>query len=301
MNPLFSMTATEEERVAYLEKNGPNVSLFDLNREISIILLRNGNQQRHTFFREAIDIVFPQSRSYYKVPHDAPDYFIYAPPPSVGANDEIIPLSKHEAEIIAQKIHELDSAADAEAEAAEADKECGYCGEKLGDCWGDHEEDDDCASITSTEVRVNARILAADELQQEKQAVHNQWAAARQNILKRHAELLDEEANKQLAERLRIQARAQELANIGSELEKEKQAVHNQWASARQRIMEVHEAREAADAAKNLAERMREDARIIEEYGSEEAFLKSRAAGEEAMRLIHTADRMRMATEGYKY
>jgi len=99
-----------------------------------------------------------------------------------------------------------------EAAAAEADKECGYCGEKLGDCWGDHEEDDDCTSITSTEVRVNARILADElakmnnALEQEKQAVHNEWASGRQRMLERHEALLAEEATKQLAERMRVQA-----------------------------------------------------------------------------------------------
>jgi DICT domain-containing protein len=57
----------------------------------------------------------------------------------------------------------------------------------------------------------------------------------------------------------------------------------------------------AADAAKQLAERMRVQAAIIEEFGSEEAFQKSRAHGEEAMRLIQIAERARQATEGYKY
>lgn len=245
MNPLCSMTATKEERIAYLQEKGPHVSLFDFDREMSIILLRDGKEEHHTFFRNTIDIVFPESRSTYPIPEDAPDYFIYAPVACEATKDEIIPLSKDEAEIIAYKIYQLNSAADAEA--AEADKECGYCGEKLGDCYGDHEEDDDRASITSTEMQVNARILA-DE------------AAA-----------------------------------------KEKQAVQNEWASGRQRILAIHEARMAADADKQLKERMRIQATILEEYGSEEAFLKSQAAGEEAMRLIHVAERMRMATEGYKY
>ena len=245
MNPLFSMTSTKEERIAYLKEKGPDVSLFDFNREICIILLREGKEQRHTFFRNTIDIVFPQSRSTYPIPEDAPEYFIYAP---TQQRDEIIEVSKDEADIIAYKIYELNSEVEAdEAAVAEAERECGYCGEKLGDCWGDHEEDDDRASITSTEARVNAQILA-DE------------AAA-----------------------------------------KEKQAVQNEWASGRQRILAIHEARMAADADKQLKERMRIQATILEEYGSEEAFQKSRAHGEEAMRLLQIAERARQATEGYKY
>ena len=251
MNPLCSMTATKEERIAYLQEKGPHVSLFDFDREMSIILLRDGKEEHHTFFRNTIDIVFPESRSTYPIPEDAPDYFIYAPVACEATKDEIIPLSKDEAEIISYRIYELNSAADAEA--AEADKECGYCGEKLGDCYGDH-EDDDRASITSTEMQVNARIVA-DE------------AAAKMN----------------------------------NEVQQEKQAVQNEWASARQRILARHEERMAADAAKQLAERMRVQAAIIEEFGSEEAFQKSRAHGEEATRLIQIAERARQAAEGYKY
>ena len=247
MNPLCSMTATKEERIAYLQEKGPHVSLFDFDREMSIILLRDGKEEHHTFFRNTISIVFPQSRSYYAIPEDTPDYFIYAP--RVETKDEIIPLSKDEADIIAFKIYELNTALEEaeEAAAAEAERECGYCGEKLGDCYGDHEEDDDRASITSVEMRVNAQILA-DE------------AAA-----------------------------------------KEKQAVQNEWSSARQRIIAIHEARMAADADKQLKERMRVQATILEEYGSEEAFLKSRAAYDEATRLLLEGERARMATEGYKY
>ena len=235
------MTATKEERIAYLEKNGPDVSLFDYNREISIILLRDGKEEHHTFFRNTIEIMFPQSRrSRSMIPNDAPDYFIYAP------TEEIIPLSKNEAEIIAHKMYELTSAADAEeAAAAEADKECGYCGEKLGDCYGDHEEDDDRASITSTELRVDARILAMEaeakmnnEVQQEKQAVQNEWASGRQRIMERHAALV--------------------AAAKGNEVQQEKQAVQNEWASGRQRILARHEALLAEEAAKQVAERARQ-------------------------------------------
>jgi hypothetical protein len=235
------MDSTREERIQYLKENGPDVCLFDFNREISIILVRDGKEEHHTFFRNTVVIVFPQGRSYYPVPEDAPDYFIYAPSPE--ANDKLIPLTKDEAEIIAYKIYQLNSAADAEeAAASEADKECGYCGEKLGDCYGDHEEDDDRASITSVEMRVNARILA-------------------------------------------------------DEVEQEKKAVQNEWASGRQRIMAIHEARMATDADKQLKERMRIQAAIMEEYGGEEAFLKSRAAGEEAMRLILEGERLRMTAD----
>ena len=242
------MTATKEERIAYLQEKGPYVSLFDDNREISIVLLRNGKDEHHTFFRNTIEIVFPQSRSTYPISDDAPDYFIYAPRPE--RSDEIIPLTKDEADVIAYKIYELNSEVEAdEAAAAEAERECGYCGEKLGDCWGDHEEDDR-ASVTSTEVRLHKRIVA------------------------------------------------DELAKMTNEVEQEKKAVQT---DSRQRILAIHEARMAADADKQLKERMRIQAAIIEEYGSEEAFLKSQAAGEEAMRLIHVAERMRMATEGYKY
>jgi hypothetical protein len=240
MNPIFSMTSTHQERIAYLEKNGPNVSLFDDNREISIVLLRNGKDEHHTFFRNTIEIVFPQSRSTYPISDDAPEYFIYAPHPE--RSDEIIPLSKDEADIIAYKIYELNSEVEAdEAAAAEAERECGYCGEKLGDCWGDHEEDDR-ASVTSTEVRLHKRIVA------------------------------------------------DELAKMTNEVEQEKQAVQ---ADSRQRILAIHEARMAADADKQLKERMRMQAYIIEEFGSEEAFLKSQAAGEEAMRLILEGERLR--------
>ena len=246
------MTATKEERIAYLQEKGPYVSLFDGNREISIILLRDGKEEHHTFYRNTIEIMFPQScRSSPGIPNDAPDYFIYAPTNCPAMNEEIIPLSKDEAEIISYRIYELNSAADAEA--AEADKECGYCGEKLGDCYGDH-EDDDRASITSTEMQVNARIVA-DE------------AAAKMN----------------------------------NEVQQEKQAVQNEWASGRQRIMAIHEARMAADAAKELKVRMRVQAAIIEEFGSEEAFQKSRLAYDEATRLIQIAERARQAAEGYKY
>lgn len=249
---MFSMTSTKEERIAYLQEKGPHVSLFDFDREMSIILLRDGKEEHHTFYRNTIEIMFPENRSTYPIPEDAPDYFIYAPVACEATKDEIIPLSKDEAEIIAYKIYELNSAADAAA--AEAERECGYCGEKLGDCWGDHEDDDDRASITSTEARVNAQILA------------------------------DEAA-----------------AKMTNEVEQEKQAVHNEWASGRQRILAIHEARMAADADKQLKERMRIQATILEEYGSEEAFQKSQAAGEEAVRLIQIAERARQATEGYKY
>ena len=194
------MTATKEERIAYLQEKGPNVSLFDFNREVSIILLRDGKEEHHTFYRNTIEVMFPQScRSSPGIPNDAPDYFIYAPTNCPAMNDEIIPLTKDEAEIISYRIYELNSAADAEA------------------------------------------------------------------------------------------------------AEEEKKAVQTEWADARQRILAVHEARMAADAAKQLAERMRVQADIIEEYGSEEAFQKSRAHGEEAMRLIQIAERARQATEGYKY
>jgi hypothetical protein len=246
MNPIFSMTSTHEERIAYLEKNGPDVHLFDDNREISIVLLRNGKDEHHTFFRNTIVIVFPQSRSYYPIPDDAPDYFIYAP--HLTSNDEIIPLNKDEADVIAFKIYELNSALEAEEAASEADKECGYCGEKLGDCYGDHEEDDR-ASVTSTEVRLQMRI-AAD-----------------------HA------------------------AKMSNEIEQEKQAFQTEWADGRKRILAIHEARMAADADKQLKERMRVQAAIIEDYGSEEEFLKCRAAGDEAMRLILEGERLRQATQ----
>lgn len=247
------MTATKEERIAYLQEKGPDVSLFDDNREVSIVLLRDGKEEHHTFFRNTVVIVFPQGRSYYSVPEDAPDYFIYAP--RVETKDEIISLSKDEADIIAYKMYQLNSEVEAdESAAAEAERECGYCGEKLGDCWGDHEEDDDRASITSTEMRINAQILAMEA-----------------------------------------------TAKMNNEVQQEKQAVHNQWASGRQRILAIHEARMAADADKQLKERMRIQATILEEYGSEEAFLKSQAAGDEAMRLLLEGERARMATEGYKY
>jgi hypothetical protein len=238
MNPMSSMTSTRQERIAYLQEKGPHVSLFDDNREVSVVLLRDGKEEHHTFFRNTVVIVFPQSRSYYPIPDDAPDYFMYAP--RVETKDEIIPLNKDEADIIAFKIYELNSALEAEeAAASEADKECGYCGENLGDCYGDHEEDDDRASITSVEIRINARILAMEA-----------------------------------------------TAKMNNEVQQEKQAFQNEWSSGRQRILAIHEARMAADADKQLKERMRVQATILEEYGSEEAFLKARAAGDEAMRLI---------------
>lgn len=244
---MSSMTSTRQERIAYLQEKGPEVSLFDDNREISIVLLRDGKEEHHTFFRNTIVIVFPQMcRSTPDIPNDAPDYFIYAPTPCAGMNAEIIPLTKDEADAIAYKMYQLNSAADAEAAQEEADdNECGY--------YEHDDEDDDRASVTSTEVRLHKRIIA------------------------------------------------EEMAKMSNEIEQEKQAVQNEWADARQRILAAHEARMAKDAEKQLAERMRIQAAIIEEYGSEKEFLKSRAAGEEALRLIHTADRMRMATEGYKY
>jgi hypothetical protein len=177
------MDSTKEERIQYLQENGPDVSLFDFNREIAIVLLRDGKEEHHTFFRNTIDIVFPENRATYPVPEDAPEYFIYAP--SVEAKDEIIPLRKDEAEIIAYKMYKLNSAIE-EAEAAAADKECGYCGEKLGDCYGDHDEDDDRVSITSVEMRVNARIVAMEATEKEKQAVQNEWASGRQRIMAIH-------------------------------------------------------------------------------------------------------------------
>ena len=181
------MTSTRQERIAYLQQKGPHVSLFDDNREIAVVLLRDGKEEHHTFFRNTIDIVFPQSRSYYPVPEDAPEYFIYAP--RVETKDKIIPLNKDEADIIAFKIYELNTALEDAEEAAAADKECGYCGEKLGDCYGDH-EDDDRASITSVEMRINVRILAMEATEKEKQAVQNEWASGRQRILERHATLV---------------------------------------------------------------------------------------------------------------
>jgi len=177
------MDSTKEERIQYLKENGPDVSLFDFNREVSITLVRYGKEEHHTFFRNTIAIVFPENRSTYPIPEDATDYFIYAPSPCDASKDEIIPLSKDEAEIIAYKMHQLNSAIE---EAAEADKECGYCGEKLGDCYGDHEEDDDCASITSAEARVNARIVAMEATEKEKQAVQSEWASGRQRIMAIH-------------------------------------------------------------------------------------------------------------------
>ena len=75
-------------------------------------------------------------------------------------------------------------------------------------------------------------------------------------------------------------------AKMNNEVQQEKQAFQNEWSSGRQRILAIHEARMAADADKQLKERMRVQATILEEYGSEEAFLKSRAAGDEAMRMI---------------
>ena len=244
------MTATREERIQYLQENGPSVTLFDFNREVSIILLRDGKEEHHTFYRNTIEIMFPQSRSSYPISENAPDYFIYAP--CVETKDEIIPLTKDEAEIISYKIYQLNSAVEAEeAAAAEADKECGYCGEKLGDCCGDHEEDDDRASVTSTELQVNARIVAA--------------------------------------------------AKMSDEVEQEKKAVQTEWSDARKRILAVHEARMAADAAKQLKERMRVQVAILEEFGSEEAFQKSRLAYDEAVRLIQIAERARQATEGYNH
>lgn len=42
-------------------------------------------------------------------------------------------------------------------------------------------------------------------------------------------------------------------------------------------------------------------AALIKDYGSEEAFMKARAAGDEAMRLIQISERKRLKTEGYKY
>jgi len=247
MNPLCSIDSTKEERIQYLKENGPWVSLFDFGREVSIILVRYGKEEHHTFFRDCVKIVIPENRSTYPIPEDAPSYFIYAP---THERDEIIGVSKEEAEILQRKIEEVNQAYLAEDD----NTRCNYCSDKLSYCCGDHEEDDDRASITSAEVRVNARILA------------------------------DEAA-----------------AKMTNEVEQEKQAFENEWASGRQRILSIHEARMAADADKQLAERMRIQAAVIEDYGSEAEFKKSRAAGEEAMRLIHVADRMRMATEGYKY
>jgi hypothetical protein len=227
------MTATKEERIAYLQEKGPYVSLFDGNREISIILLRDGKEEHHTFYRNTIEIMFPQScRSSPGIPNDAPDYFIYAPTNCPAMNEEIIPLSKDEAEIISYRIYELNSAADAEY--ADYDNECCYCGGEHDE--DEHDEDDDRASITSTEMQVHKRIVAE--------------------------------------------------AKMNNEVEQEKQAVQTEWADSRQRILAIHEARMAADADKQLKERMRIQAAIIEEYGSEEAFLKSRAAYDEATRLL---------------
>ena len=57
----------------------------------------------------------------------------------------------------------------------------------------------------------------------------------------------------------------------------------------------------AKDAEKQLAERMRVQVAILEEFGSEEAFQKSRLAYDEAVRLIQIAERARQATEGYNH
>lgn len=189
-----------------LEENGPSVSLF-MQGEVAIILLRDGKEEHHVFQLKTIEIMFPQSpRSTYPIPANAPDYFIYVPATCPGMNAEIIPLSKDEAEIIAYKIYELNSAAEAEEaeDASYDDNECAYC--------GSYHDDDDRESVTSVELRVNARIVADErakmnnEIEQEKRAVENEWADARNRIIARHEALLAEGATKQLNERMRYAA-----------------------------------------------------------------------------------------------
>jgi len=272
------MTSTKPERIAYLQEKGPHVDFFNDNREVSVILLRDGKEQRHTFLRNTIDIVFPHNRLTYPIPEDGPDYFIYVPSLFGASEDKIIPLSKDEAEIIAQKIRHANSvveaaeAAAAEAAAAEADKECVYCGEKLGECNGDHEYDDDRASVTSAEMRVNAHIVAAEaamngELQEAKQSLENDWAASRKLILARHEALRAEEATKQLEQRMRIQEhvpcghsmllaeQAMErgrsyVQKMNDEIQQAKSGVEIEWASGRERILAIHKQRAATEATK---------------------------------------------------
>ena len=129
----------------------PNVHAIS-ESELRITLLRNGKEEEHDFSKNSIHIVFPENSYYYPV-FEGAEYFIHTPQKNIR-------LTMDEAYILERKIYELLEAEADERMAEEANTECGYCGKMLGDCWGDHEEDDDRASITSVEIRLNARILA---------------------------------------------------------------------------------------------------------------------------------------------
>jgi hypothetical protein len=215
------MSSTEEERIKDLQENGPAACFAD--GCMIITLLRDGKaREMHSpFYRDSVHIVSPETRPYYPIIETTADYFIHLPGKEGEWLENNIPITKEEAQKLETMISQI-----YESECAD---------EEYGD-----EDDDGRASVTSVELRVNARIVADEaaakmnnEIEQEKQAVQNEWSDARKQILARHEALLAVGATKQLNERMRQQA---------SETEQEKQAFQNEWAAGRQHILARHEA-----------------------------------------------------------
>ena len=111
----------------------PMASVVNRN-ELNITLLRDGKEETHTFYKGTAYIVSPETRPYYMLPRNTPDYFLYAP-------HHQIELTKEEATTLEQKIHEVEEAQQQQEMAEEAAKECSHCGKTQGECADDYDVD----------------------------------------------------------------------------------------------------------------------------------------------------------------